>query len=118
MAEILRKAGHTVIEAENGCAGFEKIKVDPVDLTITDIFMPEMDGIDLLAAILQTYPNSKVIAITGGYKAMYSHLTLKLAQSFGAVDIITKPFQVDQVIRKVALALQSMDIQAEEGVMT
>ncbi|MBF0461345.1 MAG: response regulator [Magnetococcales bacterium] len=107
LAEILRQDGHTIIEAENGQMGLEKIKTNPVDLIITDIFMPEMDGIDLLVAIMRTYPGSKIIAISGGYKAMDPQVTLGMAQLFGAVDIMTKPLHASVVIHKVGQALHS-----------
>ena len=117
LSEILRQAGHTVLTANNGQTGLETIKTKNIDLVITDIFMPEMDGIDLLVSILNTYPNSKIIAISGGHKAMNAQLTLKMAQSFGAVDVITKPFQANVLINKIERALHSMDIRTKEDMV-
>lgn len=111
LVEILQKAGHTVMEAENGQMGLERIAARSADLVITDIFMPQMDGIDLLAILSRDYPRCRIIAISGGYKAMNSQLSLKMAQAFGAVDIITKPFQVSTVISKVEQALRAKDQQ-------
>ncbi|NGZ06304.1 MAG: response regulator [Magnetococcales bacterium] len=108
---LLRQAGHTVLEASNGETGLELFASHPVELIITDIFMPKMDGIDLLAALHAHRPNVKVIAISGGYKAMNSRLTLEMAKSFGAMDIITKPFQAGTVLQKVTRALQSSDVE-------
>ncbi|MBF0438466.1 MAG: response regulator [Magnetococcales bacterium] len=108
LVTILRNAGYSVLDAENGQEGLERIAGISVDLIITDIFMPKMDGIDLLAAIRFSRPNVKVIAISGGYKSMNSRLTLEMAKTFGAVDIITKPFRADVVLQKVEQSLQSI----------
>ncbi|MBF0192533.1 MAG: response regulator [Magnetococcales bacterium] len=106
LGAILRSSGHEVIEAENGKVGLEVYLQNSIDLIITDIFMPLMDGIDLLAAVLSRHPDRKMIAISGGYKAMNAQLILKMAQSFGAIDIISKPFQIVTVVEKVEMALQ------------
>lgn len=105
LVTLLRQAGHTVLEADNGQTGLELLSSSPVELIITDIFMPKMDGIDLLAALQTDRPQVKVIAISGGYKAMNSRLTLEMAKSFGAMDILTKPFQAGTVLEKVTKAL-------------
>ncbi|MBF0183277.1 MAG: response regulator [Magnetococcales bacterium] len=105
LREILQKAGHQVLEAGNGQEGLLLLQKHPVDLVITDIFMPEMDGIDLLAAILRTKPDSKIIAMSGGYKAMDPHLTLRMAQSFGALEILSKPLQADRILASVSKIL-------------
>ncbi|MBF0271958.1 MAG: response regulator [Magnetococcales bacterium] len=111
LVTLLRQAGHTVLEADNGQTGLELCAASPVELIITDIFMPKMDGIDLLAAVRTERPQVKVIAISGGYKAMNSRLTLEMATSFGAMDIITKPFQAGTVLQKVTRALESTDAE-------
>ncbi|MBF0190194.1 MAG: response regulator [Magnetococcales bacterium] len=111
LVTLLGQAGHTVLEADNGQSALEWCASAPVDLIITDIFMPKMDGIDLLAAVRADRPQVKVIAISGGYKAMSSRVTLEMATSFGAVDIINKPFQAGTVLQKVTRALESTDAE-------
>ncbi|MBF0582862.1 MAG: response regulator [Magnetococcales bacterium] len=106
LSGVLRRVNHTVIEADNGRTALQILKKNSVDLIMTDIFMPEMDGMDLLTSILSRYPDSKIIAISGGYKAMNAQLSLRMARGFGAVDVIAKPFRTADVIRKVARALQ------------
>ncbi|MBF0213167.1 MAG: response regulator [Magnetococcales bacterium] len=113
LVTLLRQAGHTVLEADNGQTGLDLFTSAPVELIITDIFMPQMDGIDLLAALGDHHPRAKVIAISGGYKAMNPRLTLDMASSFGAIDIITKPFQAGTVLEKVSKALESTDSKTE-----
>ncbi|GAB0056895.1 Chemotaxis protein CheY [Candidatus Magnetaquicoccaceae bacterium FCR-1] len=108
LVTVLQKAGYTVLEAENGQAALDLVGTMKIDLIITDIFMPKMDGIDLLAAVLAEHPNARMIAISGGYKAMNSKLTLEMAQSFGALEIITKPFHAETVLQKVQSALATL----------
>ncbi|MBF0213519.1 MAG: response regulator [Magnetococcales bacterium] len=106
LGEALRHAGHVVVEAENGKIGLEIFNQHTIDLIITDIFMPVMDGIDLLAAVLSERPGSKVIAISGGGKAMNAGLILGMAQSFGAIEMISKPFHLVSVLRRIEAVLQ------------
>ena len=65
IAELLRAAGHTVIEAENGPAGLGALKSSPVDLVLSDLGMPEMTGWDVARAIKATTPTTPVILLTG-----------------------------------------------------
>ncbi|MEO5364095.1 MAG: response regulator [Magnetococcus sp. DMHC-8] len=110
LAAILRHVGHAVLEADNGESGLATLAAAPVDLLITDIFMPEMDGLDLLTTVLRRHPGCKIIAISGGYKAMNPQLSLTMARGLGAVDVIAKPFQTATVVRTVARVLQSTHI--------
>ncbi|MEO5340405.1 MAG: response regulator [Magnetococcus sp. MYC-9] len=116
LVAILRYVGYTVTESDNGLSGLKRLQTDPADLVITDIFMPEMDGLDLLTEILRNHPDSKIIAISGGYRAMNAQLTLKMAQGLGAIDIIAKPFQTSAVLKQVARALHASDTPARREV--
>ncbi|MBF0181872.1 MAG: response regulator [Magnetococcales bacterium] len=107
LGTVLRRAGHTVQEAENGQLALDLFTATPMDLVITDIFMPGMDGIDLLAALRNGPVQAKVIAISGGYKAMNPRLTLEMSKSFGAVEILTKPFDSATLLQKVDGVLRS-----------
>ncbi|MBF0459922.1 MAG: response regulator [Magnetococcales bacterium] len=105
LVAILRNAGHTVQEAESGQKCLEQIDLNAVDLTITDIFMPVMDGFELLATLLKARPGSKVIAMSGGGLTMRKKLALHVAKKFGAIDLISKPFQSSGVLDTVTQAL-------------
>jgi DNA-binding NtrC family response regulator len=67
---------------------------DPADVVLLDLRMPEMDGITLLRALKQRWPESEVVVITG-YPTLE---TAKQAVSLGAYDYLTKPLQPEQVI--------------------
>jgi two-component system response regulator (stage 0 sporulation protein F) len=61
----LEAAGHTVVEAGNGRIGLDLYRFKPTDLIITDIAMPEMNGLDLILALTRQFLHAKVIAISG-----------------------------------------------------
>jgi YesN/AraC family two-component response regulator len=63
---ILEGAGHEVLEASNGRLGLELYRERSANLIITDIVMPEMDGLELLLELTRNFLNVKVIAISGG----------------------------------------------------
>lgn len=105
LSTVLARAGHTVYEAENGQQCLQQIARTPIDLTIVDIFMPAMDGFELMAAILKEHPDGKVVAMSGGGAAMDQTLALQAAKKFGAIGLLRKPFERNRVIHTVNLAL-------------
>ncbi|MBF0296348.1 MAG: response regulator [Magnetococcales bacterium] len=107
LAGILRQAGHTVLEATDGAACLTILGKEKVDLIITDIFMPNVDGIDLLATLMRDHPRIRVIAISGGHAVMRSNNILEIAKSFGAREIIAKPFVAETVLKQISKIFQS-----------
>ena len=85
----------------------EQIARKPVDLVITDIFMPTMDGFELLSALRKRYPDSKMIAMSGGGATMSQTLALRVAKKIGAIGFIRKPFQLNDVTNMVNMAIGS-----------
>ncbi len=96
--DILTKNGYNVVgEAENGAVGVDKYNELKPDLTLMDITMPEMDGINALKTIKANDPNANVIMCSAmGQQAM----VIEAIQA-GAKDFIVKPFQADRVIEAV-----------------
>jgi DNA-binding response OmpR family regulator len=70
---------------------------DPADIILTDIFMPEKEGLETIREIREKYPQVKIIAMSGGafYRAPNDYLTI--AKKIGADDVICKPFELKQV---------------------
>ncbi|MBF0462225.1 MAG: response regulator [Magnetococcales bacterium] len=106
LMEVLTHAGHFVTEAESGHIALQELATHSIDLIITDIFMPTMDGIDFLVAVLRTDPHKKIIAVSGGHTAIDHRSALELARSFGAMDSMEKPVPVHRLIRTIEQALQ------------
>ncbi|MGD0036130.1 MAG: sigma-54 dependent transcriptional regulator [Bacteroidota bacterium] len=94
---ILKKEGYNVEEAANGKDALTKHEVNPFDIIITDIEMPEMKGVDLLKQIRQRTPQTLVVIIT----AFGSVETAVLALREGAADYILKPVNFDDLLYRV-----------------
>lgn len=100
---MLERAGHQVVEAENGRAGIEKLASGMFDLVVTDIIMPEMEGIETLLAIRKRFPSLPVVAMSaGGYKGELDFLAV--AGKLGAVATLQKPFTLSALVQAVSLS--------------
>ena len=96
----LESVGHQVFEACNGREGLAVIDREPCDMIITDIIMPEMEGIETIAAIRNRFPDLPIIAVSGGGRIGNMDF-LKAAQELGATTILPKPFEPDELINVV-----------------
>jgi len=101
IARVVRREGHTVREAENGKDALRQFADDPADLVISDIYMPEMDGIELLRRFRETSPETRLVAISGG-GAIAAHHLLSAAKALGAVAVIEKPFDLADLREQLA----------------
>ena len=96
MRQILAQSGHTVIEARGGTQGLALFPHAHVDLVITDIVMPDMDGLEVLRELRRMDPSVKILAITGGDVepgAMY----LTPARLMGAATLLARQFGAAQL---------------------
>jgi two-component system response regulator AtoC len=90
---IFVKDGYEVHVAENGVKALEWASANPVSLLITDLIMPDMNGVELIQKVKQRHPDAVAIVIT-------AYATIKTcvdAMRFGASDYITKPFDMDEI---------------------
>ena len=99
LRETLELAGHTVIEARNGADGLNLFREAGADLVITDIVMPDTDGIDVVRALREQVPPVNIIAISGAGDSAEDYLDL--AHRMGAVKVLLKPFTVGALIAAV-----------------
>lgn len=106
LVDVLSASGHEVTTAENGVQAVEMIaKGDSFQLIITDIIMPEMDGIQAILEIQTLQPDAKIIAISGGSARLEKTHGLETAHRLGAAAILEKPFEVDSLLSAVSSAL-------------
>lgn len=96
VARFVELEGHTVVQAENGKEAISQLEGDPADLVISDIFMPEMDGIEVLIQLREHFPDAKLVAMSGGGAIAASHV-LKTAKVLGAVAVLEKPFDLEDI---------------------
>ena len=102
---ILEDAGHEVVEAVDGAAGLRAYRDASFDLVLCDLFMPDVDGIELIRALRRQFPDAKVIAMSGG--AFDGTLDLlDLAPYLGAAEALAKPFSLDEFVRAVERVLR------------
>ena len=98
---ILERAGHTVEDVGNGDAGLRAHRERPADLIITDIFMPERDGIETIRLLRRESPQVKIVVISGGDRTQTMDLR-KDAELLGASRALRKPFEVKDLLQAVA----------------
>lgn len=97
----LGEAGYDTIEASNGTEAIALLSKENVDLIITDIFMPEMDGIELIQALLKNTPDVKIIAISAGGITNEPNIYLESALAHGAIKGFVKPINFSEFISTV-----------------
>ena len=104
LRQVLERAGHVVTEAGDGHSALNEYLDQPADLVITDIIMPGMDGIEFLVQVKETFPDARILAMSGG-GLLSSERVLKDASFLGADDILHKPFSTAQILSAVERAL-------------
>jgi DNA-binding NtrC family response regulator len=103
LRSALEAAGYEVVEAANGREGLELYRHRPADLVITDIIMPELNGLDMLLELTREFLHAKVIAISG---AGGEKNVLDVAKLLGARQTFQKPFSMPQLLRAVRYELE------------
>jgi DNA-binding response OmpR family regulator len=101
--EILTSAGYEVVVAADGREGVERYRTSPADLVITDLYMPNQDGMATIRELRSCFPTLAIIAMSGrpGTGTM-----LSIAQNATDVGILRKPFLADALIAAVEKALE------------
>lgn len=92
LAMWLTRHGHEVVQAGNGGDGLDRLAEAAFDLVVTDIIMPDVEGIETIMRIRREYPGMPVIAISGGGSREPSQ-ALRPAMRLGADGILRKPFR-------------------------
>jgi CheY-like chemotaxis protein len=96
----LMRYKYTVLEAADGKEAITHFKPSITDLVITDLIMPDEDGLKVIMRLREIKPSLKVIAISGGGKAGPGSY-LNLAKALGANAVFSKPFQINDLIAKI-----------------
>ena len=101
---LLKRAGYEVMDASDGFHGLEMQRQKNADLIITDIFMPGMEGTELIMDITDEFPDTRIIAISGGGNVDGVDF-LTLARNLGAYRTFQKPFKKQEFLETVAYLL-------------
>jgi CheY-like chemotaxis protein len=94
---LLKRAGHTVREAADGRGGIAAFAQRPADLIVTDIVMPDMEGIETIVQLRRQSPELPIIAISGGSDPLY----LRTTATLGATAALRKPFAANDLLQQV-----------------
>ncbi len=106
VSEILSSAGHTVVEANSGKEALKRLAAARFDAIVSDIWMPEMDGIALLKAIRGSGNDIPVVVISGGAPNAPLTYTAPLAATFGANMVLYKPFEKAELLKAIDAVLE------------
>ncbi|MDX1951781.1 MAG: response regulator [Verrucomicrobiota bacterium] len=113
IGKVLAHEGYEVLEARDGAEGLQLYRKSFPDLVITDLVMPEKEGLETIREIRQAYPCVKVIAMSGGGRSGGEDY-LKLATKLGATRTLTKPFLKDEMLALVEAVLEEQSTLTED----
>jgi CheY-like chemotaxis protein len=105
LRRTLERAGHSVTEAGDGAQALHALRDITVDLVITDLIMPEMEGIETIRELRQSHPDLGIIAMSGGGR-MTPEGYLAAAKVFGAARVLAKPFENEELFAAIEAALR------------
>jgi len=105
LEQWLKPLGHTVTCVSSGTEAIKRFTGERFDLVVTDILMPDGDGVKLIEALKKIQPAAHILAISGGGRHVAGNDCLKIARGLGADVAILKPFKRDQFLAAVDQAL-------------
>ena len=104
LVKALQQAGYEVISYDNGLSAYHRLREEPFELLLTDIVMPEMDGIELAQKAAVIAPDMRVMFITG-----FAGVALKAGKAAPTAKILSKPFHLRDLVAEVHRLFQSED---------
>lgn len=100
LRQMLEFVGYRTLDAPNGKVGIKLYRQEPIDLVITDLFMPEKEGIETIKELRDEFPNVKIIAISGGgFLGGVDYLYI--AEKLGALRTFRKPFNLQEMLEAI-----------------
>jgi len=100
LRQTLEREGHEVVEAPDGEVALEVFRADPTDLLITDIVMPNKEGIEIIMELRRDFPDLAIIAISGGGR-IGPEAYLDTAERLGAAKGLAKPISTSELLGAV-----------------
>jgi DNA-binding response OmpR family regulator len=104
MTMMLTEAGHTVRQASDGRKGVALFRAEPADVVVTDLVMPEQEGIETIMELRRSYPRLPIVAVSGGLDN--SEIYLNIAAKVGAHRTLAKPFSAQDLLAAIEDALR------------
>lgn len=100
----LEELGYEVIQAENGKIALDLQRTEPSDVLLTDMIMPEKEGLEIIQEFKRRYPDVVTVAMSAGGRLHVKDL-LKAARQLGASYTLAKPFSNDELVQTIAKAV-------------
>ena len=97
MQDMLEGQGYALLLAANGAQAWEILQTGDVDIVLTDLVMPEQDGVSLITQIRRNFPGIRIIAMSGRSQNDLDIDWLQLVRVLGADATLTKPFSLEQM---------------------
>jgi len=104
LARALERTGYHVVAVDNGAAALPLLHSEPFDLLLTDIVMPEMDGIELAQKAAEIAPDIRVMFITG-----FAAVALKAGRKTPDAKVLSKPFHLRDLVAEVERMFMTED---------
>lgn len=114
--ETLSRDGHDVFHAANGNEAMKLIRTRPIEIIVTDIIMPEMNGFDVIREVRREFDHLRdvrIIAMSNGGMLANPAIFLDQSEKFGADYLLPKPFSLDQLRMAITSVLANPPPQAE-----
>tara|TARA_B100000315_G_scaffold86151_1_gene78984 strand:- start:223 stop:591 length:369 start_codon:yes stop_codon:yes gene_type:complete len=105
LKSLFERDGHTVVVATNGKEALQSYQAQPAEIVVTDILMPDMEGIETIRELKRINPDVKIIAMSGG-GTIEANEYLKMAVLFGAKQTISKPFDVLEMLEALRSCIE------------
>ena len=105
MSFVLQDAGHQTSQAVDGKDALRQIDRGAFDLVITDLYMPEKEGLETIGELRRKWPLLKIIAMSGGAMGDDGKMSLHIARKLGATLVLKKPFSEQELIGAVTTVL-------------
>lgn len=115
LEHFLNSAGHRVVIVGSAREAFEVMASQTFDLVITDVLMPEGDGLDLITELKRAQPKARILAISGGGRYLEGSDYLKLAKGLGAHSALMKPFTWQQLQDAIKAVLTAPDVEGAQS---
>ena len=105
IVKILEREGYETITASDGKEGIKSHRENPADLIITDLIMPEKEGIETIMELRRDFPDVKIIAMSGGGN-IDPETYLRIAKTMGAIKTLAKPFNRKELLKTIQELLE------------
>ncbi len=102
---ILEREGYRVVDAPDGNVGIKQYRKNPTDMVITDLIMPNKEGIETIRDLRREFPNVKIIAVSGGGR-IGPDSYLKMAKGVGALRTLIKPIDRTALLKTIEEVLK------------